>query len=348
MGIPSSTISNADNVLDANGLSSLKRSVTSHDASANQKVAKQFEGMFLSMMLKGMRDTLPQDGPMSSDATRMATSMSDDQLAQNLSRGKGIGLADALVKQLSKVNSPVAPGTGSTPMMLRAENQASMPLRAIEAAGLAYHHASAHGAYGYNSTSYGASSGRGNAAASAAGGAVSAPASVAPAHGEVTQTHVDFVSKCTDAAKAASDATGISAKAILGQAALESGWGKHEIKDAHGQSSFNLFGIKADPSWTGKTVTAMTTEYVGGVAQRVAQKFRAYASYADSFTDYAKTIQNNPRYQAVMQVGHDALAFAKAMGHSGYATDPNYGQKLASLINGPISQLTSQITDQIS
>ncbi len=342
MGIPSSTISNADNVLDANGLSSLKRAVTSHDGSANQKVAKQFEGMFLSMMLKGMRDTLPQDGPMSSDATRMATSMSDDQLAQNLSRGKGIGLADALVKQLSRVNSPVTAGTGTTPIALKAENQASMPLRAIEAAGLAYHRAAAHAAYGYSAGSYGASSGHGVSAPAASAAAAGAPAS------EVTQTHVDFVSKCSDAAKAASDATGISAKAILGQAALESGWGKHEIKDAHGQSSFNLFGIKADPSWTGKTVTAMTTEYVGGVAQRVAQKFRAYASYADSFTDYAKTIQNNPRYQAVMQVGHDALAFAKAMGHSGYATDPNYGQKLASLINGPISQLTSQITDQIS
>ncbi len=344
MGIPSSTISNADNVLDANGLSSLKRSVTSHDASANQKVAKQFEGMFLSMMLKGMRDTLPQDGPMSSDATRMATSMSDDQLAQNLSKGKGIGLADALVKQLSRVNSPVTAGTGTTPIALKAENQASMPLRAIEAAGLAYHRASAHGAYGYSAGSYGSSSGHGFAAPAASSAATGA----APAASEVTQTHVDFVSKCSDAAKAASDATGISAKAILGQAALESGWGKHEIKDAHGQSSFNLFGIKADPSWTGKTVTAMTTEYVGGVAQRVAQKFRAYASYADSFTDYAKTIQNNPRYQAVMQVGHDALAFAKAMGHSGYATDPNYGQKLAQLINGPISKLTSQMTDQIT
>jgi flagellar protein FlgJ len=340
VGIPSSTISNADNVLDANGLSSLKRAVTSHDASANQKVAKQFEGMFLSMMLKGMRDTLPQDGPMSSDATRMATSMSDDQLAQNLSKGKGIGLADALVKQLSRINSPVTPGTGTTPMSLKVQNQAAMPLRAIEAAGLAYHRAAVH-SYGYNAASYGATSSYGNARSSPASSAT-APAT------DVTQTHVDFVTKCSDAAKAASDATGLSAKAILGQAALESGWGKHEIKDAHGQSSFNLFGIKADPSWTGKTVTAMTTEFVGGVAQRVAQKFRAYASYADSFTDYAKTIQNNPRYQAVMQAGHDALAFAKAMGHSGYATDPNYGQKLAQVINGPISQLTSQITDQIS
>ena len=345
MGIPSSAISNADNVLDANGLSSLRRAVTSHDASANAKVAKQFEGMFLSMMLKGMRDTLPQDGPMSSDATRMATSMSDDQLAQNLSKGKGIGLADALVKQLARVNSPVTPGTGTTPIALQVENQASMPLRAIEAAGLAYHRSSVQSAYGYNAASYGSVGGHGYGTGSATSSAASSAGKDSSA---VTQTHVDFVSKCADGAKAASDATGISAKAILGQAALESGWGKHEIKDAHGQSSFNLFGIKADPSWTGKTVTAMTTEFVGGVAQRVEQKFRAYASYADSFTDYAKTIQNNPRYQAVMQVGHDALAFAKAMGHSGYATDPNYGQKLAQVINGPISKLTSQITDQVS
>jgi flagellar protein FlgJ len=305
-------IANADNVLDANGLSSLKRSASNHDASANKKVAQQFEGMFLSMMLKGMRDTLPQDGPLSSDATRMATSMSDDQLAQNLAKGKGIGLADALLKQMSRTAAVVSPDTGTKAIALRAQNQASLPFRAIEQAGLAYRK-------------------------SASAVPTSSPAS-APA--PVTQTHVDFVEKCGDAAKAASSATGISAKAILGQAALESGWGKHEIKDAHGQGSFNLFGIKADASWTGKTVSASTTEYIDGVAQKVVQKFRAYASYAESFTDYAKTITNNPRYQAVVQAGHDALAFARAMGHSGYATDPNYGQKLAQVISGPISQLT--------
>jgi flagellar protein FlgJ len=307
---------NADNVLDANGLTSLKRSASNHDAAANKKVAQQFEGMFLSMMLKGMRNTLPQDGPLSSDATRMATSMSDDQLAQNLAKGKGIGLADALLKQMNKTSAVVSPDTGTKAMPLRAENQASLPFRAIEQAGLAYRRAAT------------------------AGVAAGSSASIVNAVTPVSQTHVDFVEKCGEAAKAASDATGISAKAILGQAALESGWGKHEIKDSKGQSSFNLFGIKADASWTGKTVSATTTEYIDGVAQKVVQKFRAYASYADSFTDYAKTLANNPRYQAVLQVGHDALAFARAMGHSGYATDPNYGQKLAQVISGPISQLT--------
>jgi flagellar protein FlgJ len=119
---------------------------------------------------------------------------------------------------------------------------------------------------------------------------------------------------------------------MLGQAALESGWGRREIKGRDGSTSHNLFGIKAGSDWKGKVVEAVTTEYVNGKAQRRVEKFRAYDSYADSFKDYAKLITNNPRYEKVLASGGDATSFARGLQKAGYATDPNYATKLASII----------------
>ena len=105
-----------------------------------------------------------------------------------------------------------------------------------------------------------------------------------------------FVDKLAAPAQAASAATGIPARFIIGQAALESGWGKSEIKKADGSTSHNVFGIKATKDWTGKTVTTVTTEYVNGKPQRTVEKFRAYDSYEDAMTDYASLLKSNPRY----------------------------------------------------
>ena len=108
-----------------------------------------------------------------------------------------------------------------------------------------------------------------------------------------------FVDRLAVPAQAASAATGIPARFIIGQAALESGWGKREIKNADGSTSHNIFGIKATKDWTGKTVDAVTTEYVNGQPQKVVEKFRAYDSYEDALTDYASVLKNNPRYAPV-------------------------------------------------
>ena len=120
---------------------------------------------------------------------------------------------------------------------------------------------------------------------------------------------------------------------MIGQAALESGWGKREIKSKDGTPSYNLFGIKATAGWKGKVVETVTTEYVNGEKQKHVTKFRAYDSYADSFKDFAKLMQNNPRYQGVMSNLHSPDSYAQAMQKAGYATDPNYANKLASVIN---------------
>ena len=133
-------------------------------------------------------------------------------------------------------------------------------------------------------------------------------------------------------AEEASRATGVPAHLMLGQAALESGWGKHELKAADGTPSNNLFGIKANDSWDGKVVEATTTEYFNGVKQKRIEKFRAYDSYADSFKDFANLMRNNPRYENVMANLQDVNAYAQSMQKAGYATDPNYASKLASVI----------------
>ncbi len=112
---------------------------------------------------------------------------------------------------------------------------------------------------------------------------------------------VDFVSRMSHAANAAAAQSGVPARLILGQAALESGWGKREIRQPDGSTSYNLFGIKAGASWKGKVVHVLTTEYVDGVPQKVTQPFRAYDSYEESFADYARLIGNSARYESVAQ-----------------------------------------------
>lgn len=142
----------------------------------------------------------------------------------------------------------------------------------------------------------------------------------------------DFVSRMRPLAVQASRASGVPPQLMLGQAALESGWGMREIRMADGSNSFNLFGIKANSSWNGKVAEVMTTEYRNGVAYKQIEKFRAYSSYAEAFQDYASLISNNPRYAGVLQQGGDAVGMAQAMQKAGYATDPKYAEKLASIM----------------
>jgi flagellar protein FlgJ len=146
-----------------------------------------------------------------------------------------------------------------------------------------------------------------------------------------------FEQRLAPEAEAASRATGIPAKFMLGQAALESGWGKREIRAADGSTSHNLFGIKATAGWKGKVVEATTTEFVNGVPQKKVEKFRAYDSYAAAFQDYAGMLRNNPRYRNVVANAQDAGSFAQGLQRAGYATDPNYAAKLTKLINQSLS-----------
>jgi len=139
----------------------------------------------------------------------------------------------------------------------------------------------------------------------------------------------DFVDRMLPYAVQASKATGVPTQLMLGQAALESGWGKREIRMPDGGNSFNLFGIKATAGWNGKVAEVMTTEYRNGIAYKQVERFRAYSSYAEAFQDHANLIGRSPRYAEVMQQSGNPAGMAMAIQRAGYATDPNYADKLA-------------------
>ena len=171
------------------------------------------------------------------------------------------------------------------------------------------------------------------AAGAAAAAAATQPLPLAP-------RQIDFIRNHEEAARAAEAVSGIPAAFTIAQAAHESGWGQREIRNADGSSAHNLFGIKAGAGWTGPVAEITTTEYVGGEAQKVSAKFRAYASDRDSFRDYARLMKETPRYAGVVAQAAQAPAsaasaqgFARGLQRAGYATDPAYADKLARVIN---------------
>jgi flagellar protein FlgJ len=296
--------------IDTKGVDSLRRSARDNSPEALKEASKQFEALFLNMMMKSMRQAAPQDGIMDNEQTRMYTTMLDQQLTQNMAK-RGVGLADMLVKQLSTA-------MGKQGLPEDAEGNASSALEALS---------KAHGPKNPWAAAAVPSSSTDSTSATGA----SRSNSKQPAHVRA------FQDRLSSAAEEASQTTGIPAKFMLGQAALESGWGKHEIRATDGSASHNVFGIKATAGWKGKTVDAVTTEYVNGVPQKRVEKFRAYDSYADAFRDYASLLKNNPRYQNVLANANDAQSFAQGLQRAGYATDPNYATKLAAIINKNLS-----------
>ncbi len=154
--------------------------------------------------------------------------------------------------------------------------------------------------------------------------------------GPAGSAKADFVQQHQQAAERVEQQSGIPSEFMLGQAAHETGWGRREIRNADGSTSFNLFGIKAGPGWTGKVATVTTTEYVNGEARKVKAKFRAYDSYEDSFRDYARLINTSPRYEKARAQTGSAVAYATELKRAGYATDPDYAGKLSRVINSTL------------
>ncbi|MDQ6685392.1 MAG: flagellar assembly peptidoglycan hydrolase FlgJ, partial [Pseudomonadota bacterium] len=181
-------------------------------------------------------------------------------------------------------------------------------------------------------------------AAATTSGAVSAVSGTsATARVTLSQRQRDFVDTQASAARAAEAQSGIPAAFMVAQAAHESGWGRHEIRNADGSTSHNLFGIKAGAGWNGPVAEIRTTEYINGEAQKVTAKFRAYASYDEAFRDYARMLSESPRYAAVAAKAAQggatqasAQQFARGLQNAGYATDPAYASKLTSVINSTL------------
>ncbi len=215
--------------------------------------------MFVQMMLKSMRETLPKDGMFSSDSTRLYTSMYDQQIAQQMTAGKGLGLADMIVKQTEaaqgiqpKDEPQQVPMKFDLQTVTSYQNQAltQMVRKAIPKATVS---------------------------------------SDEPLSGEQKT-----LAQLSLPARLASEQSGVPHHLILAQAALESGWGQRQIRKENGDPSFNIFGVKATSSWKGPTTEITTTEYENGAAVKVKAKFRVYSSYLEALSDYVGLLSRNP------------------------------------------------------
>lgn len=284
--------------IDSRSLDSLRSEASRNPKAAARQAAVQFESLFMQMVVKSMRDATPKTDP--SQGGDAFTGMLDQQFAKQFA-GRPGGLADVIEKQLTR----------------HMQNLPAVSPENLPAAGGA---AGAAGAPAAPSTRSGAATGSG---AASAGGAPSAPGA----------RQSEFIQKLLPHAREAERQTGVPASYILGQAALESGWGKGEIRNADGSGSFNLFGIKAGGRWQGATAEVMTTEYADGQPGRQRAAFRSYGSYTEAFTDYARLLSGSSRYAGAVRGATSAESFAQGMQRAGYATDPQYASKLARTIN---------------
>lgn len=248
---------------DAQSLNELKAKAGQDPAANIRPVARQVEGMFVQMMLKSMREALPKDGVFSSDSTRLYTSMYDQQIAQQMTAGKGLGLAEMMVKQMTEGQAQPADDAPQVPMKFSLETVTSYQNQAL------------------TQLVRKAIPGRQKVMISRC--QVTAKTSSPSCHCRLSWP----VSR---AGSASSD---------FGAGGAGVGWGQRQIRRENGEPSFNIFGVKASGSWKGPTTEITTTEYENGEAKKVKARFRVYSSYLEALSDYVGLISRNPRYAAV-------------------------------------------------
>lgn len=321
------SLDTASLALEGRSLSELKLAAKQDPNKSIHVVAKQFEAMLTTMLTKSMRGSSGGDSLFENNETRMYTELLDQQFAQKMSAGKGLGIADMLVSQMLRNQA----STQTNPT-LESVNSAALPIEK-QAAG-----AGAYRLPGAATTPLTFTPKNVDATLFQLHPDTSAPLTPPPTNANtaartIPQSPKEFISQFRPYVESAARELGVAAKGVMAHIALESGWGKHEIKNADGSPSYNLLGIKANAQWHGKVTEVSTTEYVNGVAQRRVEKFRAYDSYAQAFQDYAGLLKNAPRYQAVLNSGA-AQNFAQGLQKAGYATDPQYAAKLTRIAQG--------------
>lgn len=280
---------------DFQGLTALKAGAREQSPEALKAVAKQFEALFLQMMLKSMREASEGDPLFDGEHTALYRDMYDKQLSLDLSE-KGIGLAEVLVRQLQvQAGQPKAETELALPQRL-GSTFARVEAQIKSVAPLENKHE-----------------------------VVSAEA--------VTESPQAFIHRLWPLAEKAAAKIGASPEALLAQAALETGWGKAVIRHPDGSSSHNLFNIKADRRWDGESVAKQTLEYRDGVAAKEVARFRAYDSFEASFDDYVNFLQSNPRYSEALRRADDPRQFVRSLQDAGYATDPAYARKIGNILD---------------
>ncbi len=307
----------AQTAIDFQGLAELRRSSNKEgdDAETMRQVAGQFESLFITMMLKSMRQASLAEGMFDSSQSDMYRDIADQQLAIDLSARGGLGLQDIILRQLgattqNKDTTSTSPSNSYNIDTIKTRPKLEIAEKLSEAEPI---------------KPYALTTGS--------------------SQKEITfDSPESFVQQLWPMAKQAADKLGVSPDVLLSQAALETGWGKHVIKDADGQASYNLFNIKADSRWQGNSVVKGTVEYREGVAVKEQAKFRAYDSYQQSFDDYINFLQTQPRYQQALKLTHDPEKFIEGLHKAGYATDPAYADKIKRILRSDTLAQISQLS----
>lgn len=326
--------------LDFSQFSKLRQQNRADGDAGMEATARQLEGVFLNMMLKSMRQANAGFGEgnyLNSQNSEYFRDMYDQQLSTNLSSGRGIGLAEMIVRQMKQLESgSVRDSDAAT----SAESPRSFDISAYRERALP---ALLRPTISHLEKEQIAQ-------------AVERPTVeqqlFAPADSRAStrqasatwETPDEFVDAILPHAQRAARELNVDPMAIVAQAVLETGWGKHVMKDVTGKQSFNLFGIKSSAGWDGDTVNKKTLEYRNGIAAHEYAAFRSYASLGAAFDDYVRFLKNNPRYQNALQLNSDAKQWGYALQKAGYATDPNYGNKIARLLESDILQTKSTTT----
>lgn len=309
---------------DFNALAKLKTSAKQDPEAALKKVAQEFESIFINMMLKNMRQANETIGSdlFSSNESKQYQEMLDSQMAQSLSKAGGMGIADALIRQFQGQGAATGAKPGSETAFL---NQvATQDLARIQV-------------LAKNASQDLISQAQSVAADEDIDLAkivetlqldLNAKQTGQTAEQVAFKSPEEFIQTLWPHAKAAAEKLGVNPKAILAQAALETGWGKYPIAKQDGSASYNLFGIKADARWQGERAVVTTLEYENGVAKKQVAPFRAYQSFAHSFDDYADFLTSSDRYKGALSAGDDVASFAANLQQGGYATDPKYSEKI--------------------
>ena len=318
-------VQNADVYADFSGLAKLKTQARKDSPEALKEVARQFEAIFLSNMLKGMRDAKLADGITDNDQSKFYNDMYDKQLAVHLSGKPGVGLADLIVKQLGHDDQPDnekralddylnRSSTGSQKNLSQypraVENQVNNKVDTDTDGSQVIINAYIHDSSPLN-------------------GMTEIP--LKHDHARPIQSAEDFVRQLRPYAEQAAKELGVEPKVILAQAALETGWGRSLIKNSNGSNTFNLFNIKASKAWQGKQAQVTTLEFEQGIAKKVNAGFRSYASFQESFQDYVAFIKTNPRYGDALKQAGNGERYLHELQRAGYATDPNYADKIMNI-----------------
>ena len=147
----------------------------------------------------------------------------------------------------------------------------------------------------------------------------------------LTPTQQDYLRQALPAAVAESQQYGVPVSVALGQSILESGWGGSTLSSRYN----NYFGIKCSTSspYQSGCINMGSGEYLHSSYQIISSSFRTYGSRTDSFLDHGYFLTHNSRYGGAFAHTDDPDRFIREVARAGYATDPNYAQKVINLMN---------------